>query len=181
MRDNIPRDHLDELIDDVARSMTRAEPSPLLRTAVRARVEQPRRPRLATWRLGFATAAVAVAVIAGRALFDGPDPPTAPPEIESRGAVSPAPPDPGRPPLAAGPQRSDDPMAVPTPDARASETRRLATGPAPAGPAPADDEFVIVEPISDDPLDESPVELELMEPPMPLRAEWVEIEPLSIQ
>ena len=43
------------------------------------------------------------------------------------------------------------------------------------------EDYVVIEPLSDGPLDDQPAEVEWMETPMPLLAEWVEIEPLFIE
>jgi hypothetical protein len=179
MRDNPSSDHIGDMIDDVARSMTHAEPAPLLRAAVRARIEQPGRVP-ASWRLAAAAAAVAIAIIGARVLFDRSEAPSAPAQVAFR-VEAPPPPAVSAPVVAVAPQRSAGATAARTSAARASETALVAAVTVSDVPISAGDQIVDVQPIAEAALDESPIQLELVETPMPLLAEWVEIEPLSIQ
>src|SRR5687768_12876287 len=166
MRDKEP-DHLDALIDDTARAMTGAAPPASLRAAIRQRIERPTSGRL-TWQMGMAAAAIAFAAfIAGRALLDTPEVPARP---GGELVVATAPPAP----------RIDVPATRPPDTAPAPPVidREVARESGPLPPA----QPIVVQPIALEPLaDVRPVELELMEVPMPLRAESVEIERLVFE
>ena len=164
MRDNEP-DHLDALIDDAARAMTAGSPPASLRDAVRRRIDRPARTwwRVPMWQAGMAAASIVlVGVIVGRTL-SGPfgEPDTARP-FEAREATV-------------------APLAMPAADTPPPQTQvvgRFAREARPLVPA----QPIVVQPIALEPLaDVHPVELELMEVPMPLRAEWVEIERLVFE
>ena len=161
------RDHLDALIDDTARAMTNAAPPASVRAAIRQRIDRPTHGRF-TWQMGLAAASVAlVALITGRALFDTPE---APARSESELVVATAPP---APRIAVAATRPPDTAPAPT-----EIHRQVTREPRPLVPA----QPIVVQPIALEPLaDVHPVELELMEVPMPLRAEWVEIERLVFE
>lgn len=166
MRDNEP-DHLDALIDDTARAMTAGMPAASLRVAVRQRIDARTRKR-PVWQVGAAAATMAAAalliIVVGRTV-------SGPPAREQVAT------------LAGGLPAGESVVALATPLAdaltpsSASDVRRAArvTPLSPAQP-------VVVQAIALEPLaDVRPVELELMEVPMPLRAEWVEIERLVFE
>jgi len=166
MRDKA-RDHLDALIDDTARAMTSAAPPASRRAAIRQRIDRPTHGRF-TWQMGLAAASLAlVALITGRALFDTPEAPARP---ESELVVATAPPPPR---IAVPATRPPDTAPAPT-----EIDRQVARESGPLLPA----QPIVVQPIALEPLaDVRPVELELMEVPMPLRAESVEIERLVFE
>ena len=186
MRDDTP-DTLDRVIEDAARSMTGGTPSPDLRTAVRRRIEAggtPGRmfPGRFAWACGGAVVLLAAGVFVAR---DGrPVEPvvttvTPVPRTEVVGGLPPAPP---APPVA--PRIARDGM--PPPHVAPDRNTRVAPGPAIDAP----EAQAAVLPISDadaiesvqiEPLDPSPLDIELMEIPMPLRAERIEIEPIAIE
>ena len=184
MPDDAMPDPLDALIDETARSMTAGAPSPALRVAVREGLDAvTRRPAPQRWRLAAALASLAiVGVIAGRALWDLTGGPASPPRnVEATGTT--------RAPASDSTMRVPAPRELGSPDTgpvlSAGPTATAAGVALPAAPAAesslSPEEFVVVEPSPAEALDDRPVELELMETPMPLRAEWVEIEPLFIQ
>jgi hypothetical protein len=157
-------DHLDTLIDDTARAMTAAPPSPTLRSAVRRRIER-RTPVLWTWRAGLAAASIVlVAVVVGRAWLSVTSErewsrPAAVQDVVAANA-----------PAAAG---STVPALMP--DTPRAVVRPVAARPLPL-PSPIAVEPIVVEPVSAE-----PVEIELIEVPMPLRAERVTIERLTFE
>src|SRR5688500_19651112 len=123
MHDSGSHDHLEDVIDDVARSMTEGLPTRSIRNAVRTRVEQRPRGRrwalgVATWRVSLAAAAVVLAFVVGQNL-SGPPEPVAP---SGDGATSATP----------GAVRAESPAAaVVSPPTTADATpvpRRNATG-----------------------------------------------------
>jgi hypothetical protein len=184
MSDDATPDPLDALIDETARSMTAGAPSPALRVGVREGIDaMTRRPAPQRWRLAAAVASLAiVGVIAGRALLDVPGGPADPPrDVEATVTT--------RAPASDSTTRVPAPEELESPNTRpvlsAGLTATVAVAALPAAPASesslSPEEFVVVEPLLAEPVDDRPMELELMETPMPLRAEWVEIEPLFIQ
>ena len=166
MRDK-DTDHLDALIDDTDCAMTAGTPPASLRAAVRRRIDRPASGRL-TWQMAMAAAAIAFAAFnAGRALLGTPEAPARP---ESERVVATAPPAP----------RMDVPATRPSDTAPAPPVidREVARESGPLPPV----QPIVVQPIALEPLaDVRPVELEVMEVPMPLRAESVEIERLVFE
>jgi len=170
---------LDALIDDTARSMTEGAPSPSMRVAIRERVEAPRKgmPHV-TGRLVWtgAAAAAVVLLIVGLEREDAPAPvvPGSPPAVV---AVPDAPPPPeasiATTPRAPAPRARVAPARVAVPAAPDIMTTEPAV-------ASAEDALVI-ELVEIEPLVSEPLELELMEVPMPLRAERIEIDPLPVE
>jgi hypothetical protein len=185
MSDDATPDPLDALIDETARSMTAGAPSPALRVGVREGIDaMTRRPALQRWRLAAAVASLAiVGVIAGRALLDVPGGPADPPRDVEATVTTRAPASDSTTRVPAAAQELELPETRPAVSAFRTVSAAGAAPPATAvsGSSFSTEEFVVVEPLPAEPLDDLPVELELMETPMPLRAEWVEIEPLFIQ
>lgn len=159
---------LEDLIDDTARRLTDGAPSPALRVHVRRHVGSRTLPGRA-WRSPLAAGAavtIVLSVLAARVwLVDGQPGP-----LEARNEL-----------------RRDLTLAVPaTPrsaDAAAVRTARPVVATRRVSPAP----LPVVTPIAINPMDRLPlldpgmVEVELVEVPMPLRADRVEIEPLVIE
>ena len=184
-----PRDPLDALIDDTARSMTDGRPPVTLRAAVRERLDQPGRAgwSVPVWQAGVAAGSLAVVVllIAGRtwspfdaAQGDPPSPSGFGVARESR------PTEEGR--LAAAPvaaPREDAPQEAGTLlPARASDPAPLAArGDTAVAPLPPG-ALLVVDALVLEPLEpQGAVALELVEEPMPLQAEWVQLEPITLE
>jgi hypothetical protein len=169
MRDDRSRDHVDTLIDDVARSMTEGAPPVSLRAAVRARVEERQQWTAGAWRVGAAAAAAVFALVVGLAMFGTPgdDTSTRPGTRAERNVVT--------SPSAA---RSGTAASTAAPD-RTEARPRPATAERAAMLRPSAP--VVVAPIDVRPLDEPPLQIEPMELPMPLRAERLEIDLLAFR
>ena len=166
MRDKAS-DHFDALIDDTARAMTAGTPPASLRSAIRERIDRSTHSRF-VWQMGLAAASVALAALfAGRALLDTPAPPA---RLGSAFVAATVPPAPRIAVLAPRlPDTAPAPMAI---------DRPVAGEPRPLPPALP----IVVQPIVLEPLSAAPpVEIEVMEVPMPLRAESVEIERLVFE
>jgi hypothetical protein len=181
MRDDGTGDPLDALIDDTARSLTAAAPPASLRARVRARIERPRPGwRVPVWQVSAAAAAVAVLIAVWTVSGPSPGPGSARPEapvvaVAPPGASPPA----VSPPRVARPERATPPRVEraavePVPVERALEIVDVVA-------AGATDGEVVIEPLAIEPLATEPLDLELMETPMPLRAERIEIDPIVVQ
>ena len=153
-----PDDEIDALIDDVARSMTDAQ-----RPSVLWRGVQPRPTASLAW------AAAAIAVLASAIVFMTREPRDVETPVVS---VAPAPVvEPAPAPRAANP-----------PVVATVRAPRLARAESPVEPLGGLGEGPVrVEPVVLDAVAPMPLELEEIETPMPLRAEWIEIEPLDFQ
>jgi hypothetical protein len=182
-RENTELDPLDALIDDTAQSLTEGTPSALLRASVRERIGRTWSPASAgLWwrpdsagpRLAWAaTAAAAVLVIAMLGRDDAPAPaPTAPaaPAVAAAPAVPAVDVPPAQPAVAAARRVN-----------RAVDRRPPLNVMGDPANLRVPEGAVAVEVVEIAPLMTDTLELEQMEVPMPLRAEWVQIEPLSIE
>ena len=167
-------DQLDALIDDTARSLTDVAPPVSMRAAIRARIAAPRQGvphvitgvvipgvgRPGTGRLAWAGVAAAAAVLLivalGREEAQAPGPGPPPPLVAS--APPPPPSGPVPPPRAVEPRRVRAPIVA-----------------EPRAPLPP------VVPVAIDRVEVTPLVVEFVEAPMPLRAERIEIEPLFTQ
>jgi hypothetical protein len=81
-------------------------------------------------------------------------------------------------------------FTTPATPSQTVEQRRASTAVAPSAPSTltvivenieVPEDAVTIEPVQIEPLWPNPLEPELMESPMPLRAEWVELEPIVIE
>jgi hypothetical protein len=188
MRDEGRHDPIDALIDATARSMTEGLPPISLRAAIRERIAAPRKGlpdvswggvswsvgRPFTGRLALAGGAVAATVLL--VVGVGRD--------EAPTTVRPAPP----PVVAVGPPAEAAPRV--TTLVPAQPPQRVQSAPErPAFPTPVgatadvtgDAEPIVIELVEVEPLRPDPLDMELMEIPMPLRAESVQIDPISIE
>jgi hypothetical protein len=180
-----PRDPLDALIDDTARSMTDGRPPVTLRAAVRERLEPPGRAgwSVPVWQAGVAAGSLAVVVllIVGRTLLpldvaqDDVPPPSGlgvaresrPTEEGRLAAASVA------APREDAPQEAGTPLPTRAPIAAPGDP---AVAPLPPGA------LLVVDALVLEPLEpQGAVELELVEEPMPLQAEWVQLEPITLE
>ena len=165
MRTDDARHRLDAAIDAAARQLTTGEPSPRMRAGVRERIA---RRRAAWWGApawSIASAVVAVLVIVVWQRSDAPP--------------SPAGVDRGRDVMLASEVLPLAPPAAPSP-VRIRAARPAVRASASAAPLPPHSPLVIGE-LTIAPLDEGPVELQVIETPMPLRADRLTFEPLVIQ
>ena len=181
MRGRTPADHLDELIDEAARSMTDAQPSARLRTGIRSRVERRReRLSLVQWRPAAAIAAVFILVGAAalvRFLPSAPDGQRVAEigrgDVELPAAVAPSPA--GRSPIETGNGQRGLPAPLPR-RARASNAIATAFQIAPGDePTPPPFPALFVDRLAIDPLPADPVTLEDMTGPVPLQVQRIEI------
>lgn len=164
MRDDRSPDHIDALIDDVARSISEGAPPVSLRAAVRARIGHRQQRTFRVWRAGLAAAAMVAALVVGRAIFDIPS--SRPGTLVERNVV--------RPPSV----RPPDAVSSGVPEGTEPGPRRVTTNGVPMlRPSPP----VVMVPIDVRPLEDPPLQVEMSELPMPLRAEYLEIDPLVFQ
>jgi hypothetical protein len=183
--------HVDELIDEVARSMTQAEPSPLLRDGVRARIaetspDRGRVPGAWAWKSGLAAASIAIVLVV--VARDGSSPLPEPgvgqlaQDIPLRART-----DAGGVGIADVGQNASMPSAG-SERRRAATARRVSTAtarfqtalpdePAEELPFPA----VEVETVAIEPLTADAVMLETIELPMPLQVQRLNIDPVVLQ
>jgi hypothetical protein len=140
-----------------------------LRAAVRARIGHRQQRTFHVWRAGLAAAAVVAALVVGRAIFDVLDdvPSSRPGTLVERNVV--------RPPSA----RPPDAASSAVPEGTATGPRRVTTTDRVAVLRPPPP--VVMVPIDVRPLEEPPLQVERSELPMPLRAEYLEIDPLVFQ
>jgi hypothetical protein len=196
MRDDATDDSIDVLIGGTARSLTEGRPSMSLRAAVRHRIDRP----ASEWRIAPSVGGLSAAALTAVAiLWIVGDPP--PPD----GAVARAPMAPPPLPLAVDrPRQPTAPVRAELPQRPAGERAARPQAPSPmVGPAvgPAvialplvrlvEEPSITVERVEIQPLSTEPLltrqlstgllEMDPMETPMPLRAERLEIEPITIQ
>ena len=197
MRDDDPVDRFDALIDEAARSLTEARPPMSLPAVVRQRIDRPAPGwRVSAWP-GSAAAAVLVVVAM---LWFGRS--ASPPDGVVRAVPVASAPSPVVVDLTPRRPSAPEQMTALQRESRARvfhrQTQRRFIGPA-VGPAMIDLQLVrlaeepaitverveiqplLTEPLLTEQLSTDRLEMERMESPMPLRAERLEIEPITIQ
>lgn len=177
MHDNPSDDHIDQLIDDVARSMTSGTPPESLREEVLRRIEpsswQQRAVRVRMWQIAAAAAAtVAVAFVVSQNVWSPLDP------------IS------GARPADGDQVRVDVPLAVPgateSKPARSSPADAARAGlprtplelPAAVLPAP---ELIVIESLDVEPIGPQLVAVDTIPDPMPIVIDPLRVEPLSTE
>lgn len=181
MRDDGAGDPLDALIDDTAKSLTGGALPGSLRANVRERIGPTRaRRRVPVWQMSAAAASATVLIVGWTVLGPSRESDRARPQDASVIATPDA-----APPVLAPPQRVTPPERVtPPPVVRAAASPRGVPRPS-AIPgvvaASAADAQVVIEPLVIELLTTEPLDLDLMETPMPLRAELIDIDPIVVQ
>jgi hypothetical protein len=173
MHDNRSHDHLDDVIDAAARSMTRGVPSESLRTAVRARIEGPatpslRLPPVRVWQMGLAAASVAVIafVVGGNLSERSP----APEDVLPARALA----------IVAAPPSLSPP--VPLALKRAAVTAApAATAAAPAVAVLEPPELIVIDSLDVEPIGAQLVAVDSIPESMPILIEPLRVEPLSME
>jgi hypothetical protein len=185
MHDDGSRDHVDQMIDEIARTMTAGRPSPALRSGVRSRIDGPIHGwSPVSWRAAVGVATLAVIAVAA-VLMIQPRAPVVPGAAENRRDIA----------LharsrvdveqggdTADPQASQEGLFPSAPAARAvaQGTTLLQNAPQdepPALPFPA----LSVERVAIEPLAPEPVTLDEFTGPVPLSVQRLDITALSLE
>ena len=177
-------DELDALIDDTAKAMTERSVPASLHASIRQRVDavgrvdalgRPFTGRRMMWRVGLLAGATAIVLLAVVTREGGEEPATTVTVAAPQRQVAPIPAPPASVPPVARASRvtraAEQPAVMEAPPAVAASSLTIA----------ADETAVVIEPLEIEPLAPVLLEPELIENPVPLRAERIDIEPIVIQ